>query len=111
MVTDDLLQAAEFMLFELCQNRLRVLALPPEKQCKIRVVVEQNPPWYQEFCATYTAGRKRPRRRRKHDTLIKRRETMNALERMSNSADWSGVYQERLIPFVLKWAELGGEWR
>lgn len=87
-----------WMLDELKASRLEVAKLPSRGGYR-RVVVQQNAPWYQEFCAAHLHdrgtrggrhGRNRPR------TYIKRRETIAALERMLSGRP-AGVYQTRLL--------------
>lgn len=88
-------ELAQVMLWQLESKRLRVSlsALPDGRS--IRVVDERNPAWYQAFCARYRAGRKRPRQRAKHDTLIKRQLTLNGLQDLIDGKK-STVYTQRL---------------
>lgn len=87
MPVDDLLEQAVALLMheELESNRLEVTIAPcwgnyGDDGRWNRLVEWRNPEWYQELCATYTANRSRPRRRRKHDTLIKRANILRALQ-------------------------------
>lgn len=81
------------MLDELESRRLEVCKLPSRQGGYTRVVVETNAEWYQEFCASYTRARRT--RYRRERTIIKRRDTGNALKRLI-AGNISGVYAERL---------------
>lgn len=83
------------MLWQLERKKLSVSlsALPDGRS--IRVVDEHSPAWYQAFCARYRAGRKRPRQRAKHDTLIKRQGTLKGLQDLIDGKK-STVYTQRL---------------
>jgi hypothetical protein len=112
---------------ELAEWQLAVVLVPaPDPRHSghmIRVAGLQNPRWYQEFCRQYSTRRgtlsgwcdecggyhrrggrhrpgRRPRRMRiKHDTLIKRRETLRALTRILEGGAET-VYTERLREFI-----------
>ncbi|HEY9282357.1 MAG TPA: hypothetical protein VIP46_02785 [Pyrinomonadaceae bacterium] len=110
---------------EMCEFKLTVHQKPdPDRNncCGVRYVGVQNPRWYQEFCRQYSTRRGtlsgwcdscgwfhrrggrhrrgRPRRgRKKHDTLIKRRETMSALLRILEGGTET-IYTERLREFI-----------
>ncbi len=107
----DLLQqcVAQMMHDELEQRRLDVYLSPAwggygDDGRKIRAVMDKNPRWYQEFCASYPSNRSRPRRRCKPDTAIKRRRTLEALRELSNG-ECVTVYAKRLLPFVIEETE------
>lgn len=96
---------AILMLEDLNARRLRVVLIPsrvPEVAQmggKIRAVESENPTWYKRLCRTYEAQRTRPRRRKKHDTLIKRAQVRSTLARMAQG-NGRGEYAQRLIPFL-----------
>lgn len=100
---------AERMRDELDGRRLEVVLVPspvefwPTNQQR-RVVCERNPAWYRELCSQYPANRSRPRRRRKPDTLIKRRHVLRALAEIENGRVES-EYAKRVYPYVEKAAE------
>lgn len=98
-------QAAMWMLIELDSSRLVVNLVPNEVRAKydrgmyLRKAVERNCDWYRDFCGEFAANRSKPRRRKHHDTLIKRRSTLRALNEISEGrADT--LYAQRLLPFV-----------
>jgi hypothetical protein len=88
-------------------GQLEVVLVPaPEPKHSghmVRCVANQNPRWYQHFCSLYTAHRARPRTGRKHDTLIKRRETVRALEIILEGSGESFPAVERLKEFVRRY--------
>jgi hypothetical protein len=92
------------MLGDLKQRRLRVALVFPAMDfgyVGLRKAEEQNPVWYQDFCAQYSPSKRtpRPRQRKKPDTFIKRADTLRALgEIAAGRAD--SVYAQRLMPFV-----------
>lgn len=92
---------AKAMLIDLGSRRLDVtLAWPWYGDGAIRVVDEQNPLWYQKFCACYAPSqRTRMRRRKKPDTYIKRAHTLRALSEIA-SGKCETVYADRLLPYV-----------
>jgi hypothetical protein len=88
----------EDMYFELLGNKLEVVLIPApdtrhSNHC-IRAVQYANPKWYQDFCAMYPTSRARG----KLSTIIKRRETISALEKIMQGAT-TGIYVERLLEF------------
>jgi hypothetical protein len=94
-------EMAKAMVSELEGSRLTV-ELAPAREPKhgghmVRVVSERNPSWYRRLCRAYVSGRRRARR--KHDTLIKRRHTLRALEDIAKGRT-RGSYIERLLPVV-----------
>jgi hypothetical protein len=89
--TTDILR---WMLCELTSGGLEVAKIRTERGY-VRVAVSRNAPWYQDFCGRYLSHRV-SRRRRRARTLIKRRCTIRALERMI-AGDCSGLYAERLL--------------
>lgn len=90
------------MLYELESNRLEVVLIPDCYDMilnSLRVVVSRNCKWYRDFCESYTSGRKRARNRSKHDTLIKRRETISALKKLISGKN-DCVYTQRVLDFI-----------
>lgn len=90
---------AEEMLFELESNYLEVVLVPAREQrhsthC-IRAVQYENAAWYRKFCEQYPSARKGTKIR----TRIKRRETIDALQKILNGVT-SGIYVERLLDFI-----------
>ena len=71
------------MLSDLMEHQLVVEALPAPEQRhsghKVRVVVDQNPQWYQDFTARYEKRRAKPRNRSKPDTRIYRSDMVRLL--------------------------------
>lgn len=110
MVTEMQQMTARMMRRELERRQLRVELAPsrvPEVAARggmIRVVVERNPRWYRDFCAAYPKNRRRPRRKNKPDTKIRRGLTLRALREIEGGRCQT-VYAERLIPFVDEEAE------
>lgn len=96
---------AALMLYELEAQRSMVVLLPStddsiaKRGGKRRAVAMRNCDWYRRFCRLYDSGRRRPRRRRAHDTLIKRQATRRALLRIMRGSDDS-VYTGRLLAFM-----------
>lgn len=100
---------AEQMHRELAGHRLEVVLVPSPVEHwptdrQRRVVCERNPGWYRELCRQYPSHRSRPRRRRKPDTMIKRRHTLRALAEIENGRCHS-EYAKRVYPFVEKAAK------
>lgn len=114
LAAKEIREAALELLIELEHGQLHVELNPssdPDWQARgwmVRQAEEENAEWYRNFCRQYTSGRKRPRRRRKaklHDTLIKRAQTVKALERILEGRTQS-PYVERLMPFLKERVEL-----
>lgn len=106
MSSPDLLHqaVAELMREELRCSRLSVSLAPcwgwmGDDGRLRRVVEEQNPAWYREFCGQYQSNRRRPRTKRHGDTLIKRRHTLRALAEIA-AGRCRTIYARRLWPFV-----------
>lgn len=99
-----IMAAAWYMLQEMIQNKLVVVLVPspdPSHERKQRQAVLSNPTWYSELCQEY------PRegcKKKKVRTIIKRRGTMTALERISERGFFSTTYELRLEPYVIKYA-------
>ena len=78
-VPEELLETLEFMICDLKNNSLSVTLGEPVEVlnlgAKVRIVDGQNTQWYREFCAAYTTNRTVTRKKSKHDTIIKRRDT------------------------------------
>lgn len=104
----EIRQAATAMLGDLEIYRLEVYLIPskyPEialRGGKIRAVYNRNPDWYQQLCALHLTHRTKPRRGRRAagDTIIKRRNTLRALEKISKGQFAGSIYIDRLMPFV-----------
>lgn len=83
-------QIAQEMAFELETNKLIVIKKPSiykdqaDRGACYRLVESRNPRWYREICGNYSSNRKKPRRKSKHDTRIKRRTVLNVIERLGN---------------------------
>lgn len=102
-LSPTLRETAQWMLWQLDSCQLRVTLAPGDPardpNRKVRVVEEENPQWYQEFCAEYPSYRSWPRRRSKPDTAIKRSHTLRALGEMAQGGV-STEYAQRLLPYV-----------
>lgn len=78
---------AEVMLAQLESHQLQVILVPLNPRlrgyndggCK-RVLADQNPKWYRQFCARHPSSR--GVRRGKLDTRIKRYNTLRALQQI-----------------------------
>jgi hypothetical protein len=96
---------AFWMLIELQSQHLEVVLVPSREYewiirgWKVRCVQESNCEWYRKFCEQFPSRRTRPRHKKKFDTLIKRRETIAALEQISEGTI-HGLYVGRLIDFI-----------
>ncbi len=101
MVNDRLRETAELMRYDLLGRRLRVsLIRGGFGGAILRSVESRNPEWYRRFCAYYSpANRRKPRRRKKTDTYIKRAHTLRALKEIASGRNET-EYAERLMPFV-----------
>jgi hypothetical protein len=82
---DPFKHALEIMLAELESHRLEVCLAPSRRHDRrdwdmIRVCLDTPPRWYSKFCAAHTSSR--GIRRGKHDTRIKRANTLRALNQM-----------------------------
>ncbi len=93
-------EKAKIMLYVMANRRLRVYLMPCQRgrtHNKLRVVFQRNAKWYREFCALYPSSREY--KGSKFKTLIKRRETMNALGRIIDGVG-GGLYVERILDFM-----------
>jgi len=63
----------------------------------IRVKTGENAEWYRMFAGMFTAGRKKPRTKGFHDTLVKRRDTRQIMERWLKNGTTRSRYAEALI--------------
>ena len=88
--------AAE-LLQELRHSRLVVIKFRTAEGGYNRASISQNPPWYQSLCSREMRGRRRYPRPR---TIIKRVDTIKALEKIARGRPVDGVYMERLIAVV-----------
>lgn len=87
---------ATHLLEELQSHWLEVCKIESRHGGYIRVPVSVNAEWYRRFCRKYQSSRhKYPKLR----TIIRRETTINALRRIMRG-DLSGVYAERLMPFL-----------
>lgn len=94
------------LLDELQRNRLVVIKWPSHRGGYVRGSIAQNPPWYQELCAGEQRGRRRfPRPR----TVIRRKDTLRALEKIAAGFPCDGIYMERLLAVVDQQIELRKE--
>lgn len=103
-LTAEQLDALVGMLAELNSNSLEYTLVPSDDKekakrgAKIRVVVSRNADWYVQFCADYPrAGR---RKTQKPDTLINRRDTIAALQRMLEKKIADTSYAHRILQYV-----------
>jgi len=97
-------RALRAMLAELLNSQLEVTLAPskrPEEAARggmIRVILDQNAPWYRRFCAAHVSHRKDAGA--KFKTRIKRQDTIEAIERMLKSHRASGFYEDAIIEHV-----------
>lgn len=95
---------AEMMHSELESQRLEVVLVPspveywPTERQR-RVVCERNPGWYRRLCARHQSGRRKPRRKKHGDTLIKRKHVLRALQEIAEG-QLETEYSRRVYPFV-----------
>jgi hypothetical protein len=84
-LTKEEIAAANQLHFEMCtethQVGLREADTPKYNGHMVRVVWSKNPSWYRKLCLSETRRRKVPRKKRVHDTNIRRYAVMGALER------------------------------
>lgn len=101
------LRIARAFLDELLAWRLEVCLTraPDERHAghMVRTVCSQNPPWYQNFCRLYSSNRRDAARWSKHKTLVKRRETVEGLERILRGGAEETPYTERLKDFIRRY--------
>ena len=105
-----LCQIAQEMLFELETNKLIVVKKPniykekTERGVDIRSVESRNPSWYRQICEKYPSNRKKPRKKRIHDTKIKRQTVLNILGRLGNKKGTASyLYNDLLNIAKDKW--------
>jgi hypothetical protein len=108
---------AALMKADLQSRRLRVALGWPDVRTRTyncpRVIDEENPRWYREFCAHHSPSKRtpRPRQRSKPDTIIKRHDrtrtshTLRALDELAAGQAYvrcerHTVYAQRLLPFI-----------
>lgn len=96
---------AALMLQEMECRHLIVVLIPDQQYCgygnefrRLRAAEEQNAAWYQEFCGRYESRRRF--RGRRFKTLIKRRETLNALRKIAAGRADQTPYCERLVEMI-----------
>lgn len=106
-------QELQTMLLELEANALIVVLTPASEPMheghQVRTVYMQNSSWYRRLCEEYTAHRNNPRRRRKHDTAIKRSEIVRILNRMIEGKDTKSKYKEALLEIAKRRLGLYGD--
>jgi hypothetical protein len=109
MNTGAVQQALTIMLAELESHQLCVCLAPLNPRmrgyndggCK-RVLSDQNPLWYRNFCAQHSSSR--GIRRGKFDTRIRRRSTLSVLSRIvGGKKSWS-KYAEELQAIAVRLA-------
>lgn len=100
-VSSEVAEMARLMQSDLEGRRLRVtLGWLDMGYTGVRVVDEQNPVWYQEFCLYHSnSKRRRMRQRKKPDTYIKRAHTLRALGEIASGVAVT-LYAQRLLPFI-----------
>jgi len=57
----------------------------------------QNPLWYRNFCSNHETNRKRKRKRKIPDTIIKRKNIINALKTLIKNGYSQSLYRNELI--------------
>lgn len=89
----------EYLLAELESNSLQVCLAPSKRRInesdQIRVALSRNANWYRAMCAKFQSGRKKSRTN--FDTLIKRRETLKALNRLIEGRAKGTIYEARIL--------------
>jgi len=90
-------EAFSYMYYDLLSNQLEVCLVPSTTHrarngCCSRAVVSKNPKWYQDFCSAY----EHDHRKKKAKTIIKRRDTLALLKRLSNGEQVRSKYREHL---------------
>ena len=93
----DLQKAYSFMYYDLLSNQLEVCLVPSTTHrarngCCSRAVVSKNPKWYRDFCKTYEYDH----RKKKAKTIIKRRDILKLLKRLSEGKIVYSKYIEHL---------------
>ena len=89
-------RAAKFLLEELESSHSGTIKVPGRNGGYIRVPKSTNAEWYQRLCRQWERPTKRYPKPR---TIIKRCDTIKALGRIIKG-DTTGVYAERLLPFI-----------
>lgn len=100
------MQAVELLLQQLESHQLQVVLVPlnPQRRgyndggCK-RVLADQNPKWYRQFCASHPSSR--GVRRGKLDTKIKRANTIRALQQLIAGKP-AGKYGDELLAIAAR---------
>jgi len=82
--TERPMTGAEILLMQLESSCLEVVLVPSKRFVNeggcIRVAQQRNAKWYQQFCKNHSSDRRR--KNLLHDTKIKRRNVIRALELM-----------------------------
>lgn len=100
-----------YMLYTLKNNKLRWKKVDSDYKkypgTQHRQIEEENPKWYKGFCRMYITNRKKPRKRKDEffDTKIKRRETINALEKLCVKGFTYSIYAEDLFEIAKEMIE------
>ena len=97
-VPAHLIPLIDEMYFELSSNRLEVEVIREgDADRGIRCAVSKNPSWYQDLCANNPCTRLKRRRGKKDWTRIKRRDTLETLERMLKFGKSKSQYAVEII--------------
>lgn len=103
--------AAGELRAEMSEHRLDVTLAPAPRPMfaghAVRVILDGNPGWYSQLCASYTKKRRYPRRRSRPDTDIRRPFVERALDRLAKGV-CRHEYDWRLRPIIERAAGGGG---
>lgn len=102
-MTEAMSRKSQQMLCELESNQLVTILVPSKRHDRrdwdhVRCNVSVNPPWYRRLCAANIS--KRGTRRGKPDTIVRRRETLKALDRLISGHPKGTVYEERILQML-----------
>jgi hypothetical protein len=96
------------MLAEMACMRLSVAKIQTDTGY-VRVVISHNPPWYQWLCGQWIGLRgQRGGRHKRSRTIIRRKQTVRCLEKLTKTPLMDGVYAERLRSAVEWYVETFG---
>lgn len=100
----EVIEKAAAYLAELKDSYFEVVLIPadPQKHSghSLRALQSGNPNWYSRFCANYQSIRGRGRKKyRRPRTFIKRKVSLESLERLSNG-EARTVYDQRFLDFI-----------
>lgn len=99
-IDDELIPILDEMYMDLSINKLEVCLVPgthSDQDRQIRTLCNQNPYWYKKFCEDHPCTRIKKRTERKDHTRIKRKNTLEILDRMIRNKQSSSKYAEYLI--------------